>query len=199
MTIKLGIIGTAFRGKDTDYDAILTKDLFLNKIYPKALEIIKELKVDTVISGGAAGIDHLAILIYEHEFDTIKKLEIYYPTKFTDTITLIAKTLIKYHLNFSTICFDNPYCSLGQLGFYKTSAELLSFKEPITFSEEPISTKYEGFFNRNKKIANNSDYLLVFSYFDNGNCLTNGTKNTIDKFLKVNSKNNLIKIDIRDL
>lgn len=197
---SLGIIGTAFRGKDVEFDSILTKDLYLDKIYPKALEVVKKLDIDTVVSGGAAGIDHLAPLLYEHEFDNIKKLEIYYPTKFNDTTSLIAKTLIKYHFNFSTICFNDPYCSLSQLGFYIRSTELLSFREPILFSEEPISTKYEGFFNRNTKIANNSDYLLVFSYFDeDGNCLTNGTKNTITKFLDRNTEDKIIKVDIRDL
>lgn len=201
MTIKLGIIGTAFRSKDTEFDSILTKDLYLNKIYPKALEVVKELKVDTVISGGAAGIDHLAPLLYD--CNEVKYLRIYYPTQFIDTTSLIAKTLIKYHFNFSNIIFNTPYNSLSLLSMLFSRLTNNIYKKygdnSIVFNEEVISNNYSGFFSRNKKIANNSDYLLVFSYFDNGNCLTSGTDNTIKEFCKVNSEDKIIKIDIRDL
>lgn len=198
--MKLGIVGTAFRGKDTEYDSILTKDLYLNKIYPKAVEVVKELDIDTVVSGGAAGIDHLAPLIYNH---IVENIEIYYPTKFNDTTSLIAKTLLKYHYNFSSICWNSPYESLALLSNlydrYTNKIYTIYNDKTIVFNEEPLSTKYEGFFSRNKKIANNSDYLLVFSYFDNGNCLTNGTASTITEFLKANTEDKVIKVDIRDL
>lgn len=36
--MKLGIVGTAFRGKNSDFDEILTKELYLNKIYSKYVE-----------------------------------------------------------------------------------------------------------------------------------------------------------------
>lgn len=126
-------------------------------------------------------------------------LEIYYPTQFNDTESLIAKTLLKYYFNFSRIVFPNVYESITDLA--ALFEESKSHKNTsIVFSEEPISIKYEGFFSRNKKIANNSDYLLCFSYFDNkGNCLSSGSKDTITKFLKCNSESNLIKVDIRDL
>ena len=190
---SLGIIGTAFRGKDTDYDSILTRDLYLDKIYPKALEVVKDLNVDTVISGGAAGIDHLAVILFKY---IIRSIKIYYPTNFKDTTSLIAKTLLKYHYLFSNIVYDNPYTSITELlQVYLDSYYLTQ----IDFIQEPISSKYEGFFSRNKKIASNSDYLLVFSYFDNGNCLTNGTRSTIDLFLQRKPRTNIIKIDIREL
>lgn len=191
----LGIVGTAFRGLNTEFDNILTKNLYINKIYKQAKEVIQNYNIEKVISGGAAGIDHLAVKLFQDNY--IENIDIYYPTKFNDTTSLIGKTLLKYHYNFSNVVYYNSFKSISELA---ELYEQFFNSNRIYFYEEEISKKYEGFFNRNKKIANNSNYLLVFSYFDQeGNCLTSGTNNTITHFLKTNIKDNILKFDIRNL
>ena len=196
---NLGIIGTALRGKDTEFDTLCTKDTYL-KMLSLARTKVKELNITTLVSGGAAFSDHIAVdLFYDYICKSVNKGElkllIYYPTKLFDNTSKIGKSLIYYHKYFSNLVFGYEYESIKDIGYLVDN-----YPNQVKLEEEPISTNYEGFFNRNTKIANNSDYLLVFSYFDEkGNCLTNGTKDTITKFLRKNSEDKIIKVDLRNL
>lgn len=196
---NLGIIGTALRGRDTEFDSLCTKETY-SKMLNKAREVFKELDVDTLVSGGAAFSDHIAVdLFYDYLGKSIRKdklkLFIYYPTKFLDLTSKIGKTLLYYHKYFSELVYSDENSSIKDISYLVNT-----YPKQVYLHEESISNSYTGFFARNKKIALTSNYLLVFSYFDeHGNCLTKGTASTIKYFLSNNTEDNIIKVDIREL
>ena len=181
---SLGIVGTALRGKNTEFDNLCIKETYYNML----------------VSGGAAFSDHIAVdLFYDYLSKSVKKtnlqLLIYYPTKLFDLTSKIGKTLVYYHKYFSKLVYQDENATIKDIVYLVNS-----YPNQVSLSEESVSSGYSGFFSRNKKIANNSDYLLVFSYFDaNGNCLTSGTASTIKAFLSNNTEDKIIKVDIREL
>lgn len=88
---SLGIVGTALRGKDTEFDSLCNKDVYL-KMLDIARTKLKELAINTLVSGGAAFSDHIAVdLFYDYLSKSIKynfNLVIYYPTALLDTNSL---------------------------------------------------------------------------------------------------------------
>jgi|688.fasta_scaffold1071164_1 hypothetical protein len=175
--IKVSIIGSAGRKEDANF---ITKELYEKLLEKVEYVILTEWKLDykniTLVSGGAAFCDHLAVSLFNKYPDTFKGLIEYIPCKIVfeknmyedtgvyDWRSNPGNTTNYYHKNFSKrVGFD----SLKQL------CELSSNNKVVFDTEE------KGFHSRNTQVAK-SDYMIAITRGETDPA-SGGTKDTWDK------------------
>lgn len=155
--VNISIIGTANRDNKP-----LTVDLYykmINVVKYMLQPIIKNNISITLISGGAAWADHIAITLYLEGF--IDNLILHLPCNFIiyqyDTNCSAGKTSNNLHRNFSSIVNINSLEEIN-LAIQKGAKVII----------------HNGFYARNKYVANECDYLIALT----GSTITGGTFNT---------------------
>lgn len=148
----LGIIGTAGRkGKDFDDFAHLTAEMF-RQMCNIAIDLCLELRIDGLVSGGAAWADHVAVdlslnMVVDPGQTTLMLPEVYVGRKYKDSgYGSTGGTANYYHRRFSQ---KMGYDTLAQIG---QCHAVLEYKSGANF------------FSRNTDIAKSCDYLLAFTF-----------------------------------
>lgn len=178
--VTLSIVGTAGR-KD---DARKLSKYHFEAMCLCAETLLKSLKdtgylIDTLVSGGAAWADHVAVKLYLQ--GKIENLILYLPTKYEQgqfDITAIndadrsrdrttGETINYYHRKFSRVAGFNSFEELTRAeemgaGFYVTKG---------------------GFFGRNAMVAK-SDCILAMTFGNENKVKLGGTHNTVENYLK---------------
>jgi hypothetical protein len=166
VTRKLGIIGTAGRNEDLSK---LDKDVW--KFMKSSVgKLIESTGCNYLVSGGAAWADHLAVNLYLNNIEHIN-LSLHLPCNFSesrfDVNCKTGRTINYHHKNFSE----------------KLGVDTLSQLSDVIHSGCNVTVSNDSFYERNTKIAEESNILLAFT-FGNGKCLKpGGTKDTFEKFL----------------
>lgn len=174
----LAIIGTCGRGDDEDR---FRKEPRLWRAMQAVTQIVVEiLKPDTLVSGGAAISDHLAVLAYLN--GSVPALTLHLPALFSmvgaenrfDPTSSAGATSNRYHVDFYHM---RKVDSLDEI------AAAIKRGAKVTTPESPAAPGYAAFFKRNTKVAQDADVLLAFT-FGNGSTLKDGgTKDTWDKYM----------------
>jgi hypothetical protein len=144
----ISIIGSAGRNEAFSF-SLYQKAYKVLKTYLTAYEDIH------LVSGGAAGADHLAVSLYK---ETKLPLHLHLPAKFSykehayDSNSKDGSTANYWHCKFSKDCGFKPRHTLSTL------SELLS-------SGSIISTVHEGFLKRNVPVSQ-SDVIIAFTFGD---------------------------------
>lgn len=182
--INIGIIGTAFR----KHEAKKLNNVIYDKMYNKLCELLKEIQKTNptkqlhLISGGAAGADHLAVQYYLSENKNLCEPTFYIPAKWIDKkfdILGDGSAANYYHETFSKVLYNDKRKTLNELDqvaqFFQTGR---NFKE------------------RNTLIARQAtDYLIAFGFVDDLNKEKFG--GTVDTWKKSKAKKKIyIKIDL---
>ena len=166
---KIAIIGTAGRDKNIE----MNKETW-NKMVKDINKRIK--KGDTVISGGAAWSDHLAVKLFLD--GKISKLKLRLPADFNSKTNRFigafgtpGGTVNYYHKKFSDKIGEDTLSQIGE-----------AIKKGADVSYEPASEGYTAMFNRNTKVADESEGVIAYSYGDDIYPDNNtGTRDTWDK------------------
>lgn len=174
--MTLGIIGTAGRGQD---GGLLTPAHWRTMVRVGQI-VTKLLKPDRLVSGGAAYGDHVAVELYAR--DHVGALLLHLPAPFDrinknyTAVSDAGHVSNRYHLAFEHTVGVN---SLNAI------AAVIASKNCVTI-EEPSVIGLTSFFTRNKKVANNSDVMLAFTFGTKGNSelKDGGTSNTMATFLR---------------
>ena len=154
--INIGIIGSAGRGEDNER---WNKKVYIN-CFNKLLEYINNLGLEskelTLVSGGAAWADHLAVSC--HLSKRCKELNLFFPAafmlpecEFQSMFNAVGGTANYYHRAFSQKMGGNTLQGISKV--IERGAKFESFN---------------GFKKRNLEIAKNSDILVAFT-FNNSN------------------------------
>lgn len=169
--VTVSIIGTAGRDKTKVY----TSELFDKMVY-SAKYILRDLKDITLVSGGAAWADHVAVKLYLDNF--CQNLILHFPCKWDNDKFIDngnwswkinpGKTANNYHHKFSQIMGNE---SLKDISNAINKGAI-------------IIDDYNGFHSRNAEVAK-SDYLIAFTWSSNGYPCDGGT---LDTWKKSNSQ-----------
>ena len=179
--MKISIIGTAGRKSDGQK---MTSELYM-KMIKKTCEIIKsqtelsspnsrvESKEITLVSGGAAWSDHIAVNLYLS--GKFGKLILYLPCKLKDN-SKVWNTMKYYHELFSKKMYSN--CKESN-SFHTLSEISLALEKGAILGSDS-----GGFHSRNTLVAQ-SDYIIAFTW-GNGDIPKDG--GTLDTWNKSNGK-----------
>ncbi len=187
----LGIIGTAGR----DNNSKLTADLFL-MVYSILRGRIVKKKITKLVSGGAAGIDHICVKL-ALELEQVEEVTLHLPADWvpgfnnfeitTDSPFDPAKIANFYHRKFSAIM---GYDTLKELGS-------LLMEDKTKFFVTP------GFKERNTKVAQQADILVACTFGKKNLLKDGGTADTMRKYLAFRAENHLpdysYHLDLNDL
>lgn len=187
---RITIAGTAGRKDDA---ALLDRDIYdsmVEKTLETILETSKENGTITLVSGGAAYADHIAVKLFLTHPD-IFRLKLYLPAPFEkgqfkdtgerDWRSNPGGTINYYHKKFSQKTGINSF---------------LEIQKAITIGAE-VET-HDGFFARNAKMAE-SEIAICLTFGKDG-IKDGGTKNMADAYLKKHKVNpKLIHIAISEL
>lgn len=184
--MQLAIIGTAGRKED---NTKINTELY-NNMKDIIYKFVKERpQIDSMISGGAAVADHLAVLLYNK--DVIKKLTLCLPCKFdmancqfednknSDWFLNPGKTVNYYH---------NLFC-----GHCNNLRSLKDIQTAINKGAKVIVK--DGFHERNAIVAQ-ADLLIAFTFGNESYVKPGGTAHTVSKFLKINKSENSYHVDL---
>jgi hypothetical protein len=169
----LGIIGTAGRGLDWKK---LTPTM-----YEQMLNITEKFIVSnnpaTVVSGGAAWADHLAVTLYLK--DVVADLTLYLPHSFD----------MKVHEYLDDSVIDDRY-HVGRVSnwYHKRFSDKIkhdSLDEIFKAIEKGAKVEVgNGFFDRNALIAKVSTHLIAFTFGNKETLKDGGTANTMAAYLR---------------
>ena len=140
----LAIIGTAGRRDDATR---ISRSLY-DAAFERVRQAIARHKIDAVVSGGAAFADHLAVRAFNEGLGS--RLTLHLPAKFAGgrfAGNRDADTANYYHRQFSDAC---GLPSLTEIG------RAIDAGATVTVSD--------GFFVRNKKVADDADILLALTF-----------------------------------
>lgn len=159
----IGIIGTAGRNEDGKK---LSKRLYVNAV-DATKKIITSLSKDTVsvVSGGAAFSDHIAVTLYLSGFAS--NLVLYLPAEFTNKY-------VEKHSQFDPGSISNYYHKKFSKVVGKDS--LLGLRRAIDAGAEVHVCK--GFHARNLRIASCVDALIAFTFSRSNEPKDGGTLHT---------------------
>lgn len=171
--LTLSIVGSAFR--NDDYDK-LTIEMY-NEMYRVADKLIdyinskSNVPINTLISGGAAGSDSIAVRLYLN--NRIPHLKLYLPCEYEDgkfsdddIFNRISDTITHYHNQFEKETGQN------------------SIKEiQLAIDKGADVTVINGFKNRNTYVSM-SNYILAMTFGDKDRVKKGGTWDTINKYLQ---------------
>lgn len=170
--LSLSIIGSAGRGED--YDKLnLVKYEEMYRVADKTIDYITSKSttpLTTLVSGGAAWSDHLAVRLYLS--NRIPNLKLYLPCdyeggKFTDDDIFgrIADTITHYHNQFEKETGQN------------------SIKEiQLAIDKGADVTVINGFKNRNTYVSM-CHYILAMTFGEKNKVKRGGTSDTVQKYL----------------
>jgi len=168
-----GIIGTA--GRREDFNKLNIQVFSWMK--KQAREVINSIrKRDNIrhiglVSGGAAWADHVAVSLFLDNF--AEELILHLPAPFFDEYDEGASsgpTANFYHRRFSDKCFLDTEISMEEL-----NRALACDHTHVTISN--------NFFERNSKVAHDSDFLLAFSFGQGASLKDGGSLDTMQKFI----------------
>lgn len=172
--LKLGIIGTSFRGTD---ESRLNINVW-NEMLIVAKTFIPIYNIKTLVSGGAAGGDSVATTIFLN--NTKLNYELFLPAALEvidfDETTKDGSVANYYHRKFSQ--------KLGR-GLYGTLDDLISLQNKENCK---IVVNKGGFKARNTDVARESDVLLAFTYGDGAKLKVGGTSDTVTKYFDFNKQ-----------
>ena len=164
--VKVSIIGTAGRDKSQKY----TKELF-DKMLHIAKYVLANMKDITLVSGGAAWADHIAVKLYLEGY--VKDLELHLPCNWDNNQYLDngkyywkdnpGKTANSYHFNFSKTIGCN---TLNEI--------------TLAINKGARIQVHDGFHARNTEVAN-SEFLLAFTWSQENQPPDGGTLDTWNK------------------
>lgn len=171
--VKVSIIGTAGRDKTK----VFSKELF-NKMVAAAKYILANLTDVTLVSGGAAWADHVAVKLFLEGFTS--KLILHLPCKWDngkfidngnfDWRINPGRTANYYHGKFSEVLEQT---STGI--YFDTLSEI-----DAAIKKGAIITVNNGFHARNNLVAQ-SEYLIAFTWSQNNSPTDGGTLDTWNK------------------
>ncbi len=172
--MKIAIIGTAGRNED---ETRLNRDMFHQMV--AQVGKIKSLSETTLVSGGAAWADHVAVVTFLLGACASLELHIpclwdagnrqYHDTGVRDWKTNPGGTSNYYHRKFST--------AMGMGENYS----LLQIDEAI--SDGAKASVGKGFFDRNTAVAG-ADALVAMTFGNEGRVADGGTRDTFEKYIK---------------
>lgn len=174
--MNIGIIGTAGRGAN---EHKLDTNIFDRMV--EVVSKVKTLESATLISGGAAWADHVAVVTFL--LKRCKGLVIHMPcewnaakSEFTDSgerdwRTNPGGTSNHYHRQFSRKLCTNAELSLNQIH--------------LAIRQGANATAGAGFFERNTEIAKESDAIIAFTFGNGARIADGGTRDTFKKFKKL--------------
>lgn len=158
---RLAIIGTAGRDKGAPLSAALWAAMVgsaTRRVRPR----------DTLISGGAAWADHLAVHLFLQ--GRCAALELYLPAPFEGRFVgpggSSAAAANYYHERFSSVIDQD---TLGQIG--------LAIDKGAVVHAQPAMPGYRGMFARNTLVAKAADAVLAYTFGDTV-ATDSGTGNT---------------------
>lgn len=164
---QLAIIGTAGRDKDQTMDAPLW-----GRMLTDARARVS--RADTLVSGGAAWADHLAVKLFLN--GDAKALRLHLPAPFVDgkyagpERDSAGSAANYYHGSFQQ--------KTGVDGLAEIS---LAIERGADVTYEPEAPGYGAMFARNKKVAASSDVLIAYTFATGGEPEDGGTKSTWDQ------------------
>jgi hypothetical protein len=178
---RIAIIGTSGRNDDVSK---LTPALF-NSMQQKTLQIITttfglDVKNTTLVSGGAAWADHVAVKLFNDK--KVQSLHLHLPCKWTGVRHL--ETVGSWQVNPGRLANQCHFAFSRILGI-----DTLNEIEIARCLGATVKSDYKGFHDRNNAVAN-VDYLIAFTW-SQGNCPEKG--GTLDTWKKAK---NAIKIHI---
>ena len=169
--MNVSIIGTAGRDKDRTYDINLWCAM-----WDDVLDRFDTTKKYTLVSGGAAWADHLAVSLFLARPKWFK-LKLFLPSMFAEHTQRFvgpersaASTISYYHELFTK--------ATGIDG-RREIAEAIS--QGCEYECEPSAAGLGGFFARNRKVALASDACLAYTWGSGREPSSNGTRNTWDQ------------------
>lgn len=155
--IHVAIIGTACRGEDAGkIDGAL-----FGRMVNAAMDVIdEEWKLPrprvVLVSGGAAGADHVAVCLWDELRMEWKGLQLHLPCEWDakrmqgDTSTSCGRTMNGYHVAFGK-CIDR---------------NTLQDLERVRRRGATLVTTASGFHARNTNVAKQADFMLAFTWHD---------------------------------
>ena len=173
---RLAVIGTA--GRDKTRVAAFTRSLWDAMVEDATSRAPRNV---TLVSGGAAWADHLAVRLFLN--GSVAGLRLYLPSPFDTRSRLFeapsgsapssGSVSNYYHQLFSDATGIDSRCELAQA--IALGAE---------FHAEPLQTGFAGLFARNARIASDAEGLLAYTWFDGTepDPTSTGTRNTWDQF-----------------
>jgi len=170
---SLAIVGTAFR--HNDYDK-LSLDLY-NEMYRVADKLIdyinlkEKYPLNTLVSGGAAGADSIAVRLYLN--NRMPNLKLFLPCEYENG------TYIDNYSDFGTVA--------DTANWYHSQFEKETKQNSIKEIQQAIDkgadvTVVHGFKNRNTNVSM-SHYILAMTFGDKETLKDGGTADTISKYL----------------
>lgn len=183
--MTLGIIGTAFRGTDAKFRTVEV----WNEVKRIAGRFIRKYDIPDLVSGGAAGMDHIAVQAYNAGF--VKNLYLFLPCPF---ISAYVDTGIRGPKNPGQT--SNHYHRL-----FSEAVGINSFWEIETAIKNGAFVKQDnvGFHARNTDVARSSGILLAFTVGDGPKLKDGGTADTMKKFLTTHSQGDAWHVDLNTM
>ena len=164
---KVAIIGTAGRDR--------TKPMNISLWHWMVADAMTRIKpTDTLVSGGAAWADHLAVELFLRGKAAALKLYLPAPIEngwFLGPYKSAASAANFYHGDFSAVIGHH---SIGEI-------VLAAQKETCTGTCEPVAAGYGAMFVRNNKVAKDCEILLAYTFGEGDVPADGGTKDTWDK------------------
>lgn len=172
----LGIIGTAGR-KD---DAFRLKKTSFDTMCRVANEFLIQFeknnnKIDTLVSGGAAWADHVAVNLFLNK--KVQNLILYIPTEFQNGLFLADSTFNKFSPGNTLNYYHSKFQS-------KTKVLSLQEIQSAIEYEAKVVVCSGGFHGRNTEVANTSDVLLAMTFGNKNIVKDGGTADTVRKYIK---------------
>ena len=167
MSRIIAVIGTAGRDKTrpmTDKHWDFMCETIAAEVKPE----------DTLVSGGAAWADHVAIWAYGTGL--VKNLILHLPAPFANgrfqgPSMGAGQTCNYYHRLFSEAMGFDSLDHISQAFMYEAS---------VTITEEPTGPGYGAFAARNRKVADTCTHMVAFTFADGDVPADGGTKMTWD-------------------
>ena len=144
----MGIIGTAGRRDDGQR---MTQSLWENML-AHAIDTVESWKPDTLVSGGAAWADHIAVALYREGL--VQNLRLYLPAEFQS-----SKFVAPPHYRHPGSVANYYHSMMSRKLQVSTLREL-----QLAIDHGAEVQVIPGFKSRNTYVANDSDYLLAFTF-----------------------------------
>jgi hypothetical protein len=180
--VTIGIIGTAGRAEDCSK---LTNSLY-QKTGKQIFKLIQEFGATKLVSGGAAGIDHLAVSIF---LRYPCELTLHLPAKFDADL---SNKYIEGPGKFNPGAVANYYHKRFSIILGRSS--LLDISSAIY--KGAVAQLTPGFKERNTKVAEDADILIAATFGDGKNLKPGGTLDTWNKFTNLKPTNKKFHIDL---
>lgn len=149
----VGIIGTAGRqGLHEQLDAVLWERMVVAARQIMTRDWQLDLNTVTLVSGGAAWADHVAVRLYRQGH--VPQLRLHLPARWQAAAerftyeTPAGRAANHYHLLFGEALQHDPWHELQQAA-----------EQGAVFLDH-----YDGFLTRNRQVAQEAEYLLAFTF-----------------------------------